>query len=111
LHVADRPPPDQSDFTQLFPETAPSQVAILLTKPDQGGESPVRCLKAMGIPFFVTRDLRAALRHNLLLLYPDVDGATFDGAQAKAITDFVTRGGIIFAQDISWGGFKPFVRF
>jgi hypothetical protein len=111
LHVADRPPPAQSDFTQLFPEKAPSQVAIFLTKLDQGAESPVRCLKAMGIPFFVTRDLRAALRHKLLLLYPDVDGTTFDAAQAKEITDFVNRGGVIFAQDISWGGFKPLFGF
>jgi hypothetical protein len=111
LHVADRPPPAQSNFTQLFPETAPSQVAILLTKADQSADSPVRCMKAMGIPFFVTRDLRAALRHRLLLMYPDVDGTTFDVAQAKAITDFVTRGGVIFAQDISWGGFKPLFGF
>src|SRR5579863_7217257 len=111
LHVADRPPPAQSDFTQLFPEKAPSQVAILLTKADQSADSPVRCLKAMGIPFFVTRDLRAALRHRLLLLYPDVDGTTFDAAQAKALTDFVTRGGVIFAQNIYWGGFKPLFGF
>jgi hypothetical protein len=111
LHVADRPRPLQKDFAQLFPERAPSQVAILLTKPDQGAESPVRCLKAMGIPFFVTRDLRVALRHKLLLLYPDVDGTTFDAAQAHAITDFVAHGGVIFAQDISWGGFKPLFGF
>jgi hypothetical protein len=111
LQVADRPPPAQNDFTQLFPETAPSQVAVLLTKRDQGGESPVRCLKAMGIPFFVTRDLRAAQRHKLLLLYPDVDGTTFEAGQARAITDFVTHGGVIFAQDISWGGFKPLFGF
>ncbi len=111
LHVGDRPQPAQSDLTQLFPERAPSQVAILLTKPEQAAESPVRCLQAMGIPFFVTRDLRSALHHKLLLLYPDVDGTTFDAAQAQAITDFVTRGGVIFAQDISWGGFKPLFGF
>ncbi len=71
----------------------------------------MRCLKEMGIPFFVTRDLRAALRHRLLLLYPDVDGTTFDAAQAQAITDFVAHGGVIFAQDVFWGGFKPLFGF
>jgi hypothetical protein len=74
------------DPAQLFPEKAPSQVAILLTKSDQGAESAVRCLQEMGIPFFVTRDLRAALRHKLLVLYPEVDGITFDATQARAVT-------------------------
>ncbi|MGD0414499.1 MAG: hypothetical protein ABSA80_04020 [Terriglobales bacterium] len=65
----------------------------------------------MGIPFFVTRDLHTALRHKLLLLYPEVDGTTFDAAQAKAITDFVSHGGVVFAQDVFWGGFKPLFGF
>src|SRR5271170_4663324 len=111
LHVANRPEPAQSDPAQTFPERAPSQVAILLTKPDQGPESAVRCLQEMGIPFFVTRDLRTALRHKLLVMHPEVDGTTFDAAQAKTITDFVTQGGVVFAQDVLWGGFKPLFGF
>jgi hypothetical protein len=111
LQVANRPQPNPSDPAQLFPERAPSQVAILLTKPDQGAESAVRCLQAMGIPFFVTRDLRAALRHKLLVIYPTIDGTTFDAAQAQAITAFVAQGGVVFAQDVFWGGFKPLFGF
>jgi len=65
----------------------------------------------MGIPFFVTRDLHAALRHKLLLLYPEVDATSFDAAQARAITDFVAQGGVIFAQDVFWGGFRPLFGF
>lgn len=111
LLVANRPQPAQSDPTQVFPERAPSQVAILLTKPDQGAESAVRCLQEMGIPFFVTRDLRAALRHKLLVMYPEVDATSFDVAQAQTITDFVTQGGVVFAQNVFWGGFKPLFGF
>jgi hypothetical protein len=111
VQVTSRPAASSSDPTQLFPEKAPSQVAILLTQSDQGAESAARCLAAMGIPFFVTRDLRMALRHKLVLLYPEVDGATFDGAQTQAITDFVNRGGVIFAQDVFGGGFKPLFGF
>jgi hypothetical protein len=65
----------------------------------------------MGVPFFVTRDLRTALRHKLLILYPEVDGTTFNAAQAQAITLFVDQGGVIFAQDVLWGGFKPLFGF
>jgi hypothetical protein len=111
LHVANRPQPAPGDPAQIFPEKAPSQVAILLTSTDQGAESAVRCLQEMGIPFFVTRDLHAALRHKLLVLYPEVDGTTFDAAQARAVTDFVTQGGVVFAQNVLWGGFKPLFGF
>jgi hypothetical protein len=110
-HIANRPQPTRRDPVELFPESAPSQVAILLTKSDQDAESPGRCLKEMGIPFFVTRDLHAALRHKLLLLYPEVDATSFDAAQARAITDFVAQGGVIFAQDVFWGGFRPLFGF
>lgn len=111
LHIADRPQFIPSDFVQLFPEKNPSQIAILLTKSDENGESPVRCLQTMGIPFLVTRDLRTALRHKLLLLYPEVDGDTYDATQAQAISDFVAHGGVIFAQNVFWGGFKPLFGF
>ncbi len=66
----------------------------------------MRCLQAMGIPFFVTRDLGAALRHRLVILYPAVEGTTFDSAQSEAITAFVSNGGNVFAQNVLWGGFK-----
>jgi len=111
LSIANRPQFILSDFVQVFPERAASQVAILLTKSDENGESPVRCLQTMGIPFLVTRDLRTALRHKLLVLYPEVDGDTYDAAQAQAISDFVTHGGVIFAQNVFWGGFKPLFGF
>jgi hypothetical protein len=111
LHIANRPRLIQSDAVKSFPERAPSQVAILLTKSNENGESPVRCLQAMGIPFLVTRDLPTALRHKLMVLYPEVDGNTYDAAQAQAISDFVSHGGVIFAQNVFWGGFKTLFGF
>ena len=111
LHVTSRPVAALRDLAQRFPETAPSQVAILLTKASQDPESAVRCLKAMGVPFFVTFDLHTALRHRLLLLYPEVDGTTFDTAQTKAIQKFVVNGGVVFAEDVFFGGFKPLFGF
>lgn len=111
VRVTNRPKFVQSDLVQRFPEKAPSQVAVLLTKSDENGESAMRCLQTMGIPFFVTRDLQTAVRHNLLLLYPEVDGDTFDAAQGKLITDFVSQGGNLFAQDVFWGGFRQLFGF
>lgn len=111
FQVANRPPAVVRDLVQAFPDRSPSQVAVLLTKPDDNGESAARCLQAMGIPFLVTRDLRAALRHKLLIMIPEVDATSFNTAQAAAITDFASRGGTVFAQDVFWGGFKPLFGF
>jgi len=111
FYIRERPQFVPIDVVQTFPERSPSQVAILLTKAGESGESPVRCLQTMGIPFFVTRDLRAALRHKLLVLYPEVDGRTYDAAEARAISDFVAHGGVILAQNVLWGGFKTLFGF
>jgi hypothetical protein len=111
LRISPRPAAAANDPAQLFPERAASQVAIFLAMAEPGPEAPIRCLKAMGIPFFVTRDLPTALRHKLVLLYPEVDGTTFALSQGQAINDFVTRGGVLFAQNIFWGGFKPLFGF
>jgi hypothetical protein len=99
------------DLIQRYPEIAPAQVAIFLSNADDDGEGAGRCLQAMGVPFFVTRDLTAALRHELVLLYPEVDGRTFTIAQAQSVSDYVARGGVVFATDVSWGGFKPLFGF
>jgi hypothetical protein len=111
LHIAKRPTAAPVDPVQAYPETAPAQVAILLTMADRNAESPARCLQEMGIPFFVTRDLSTALRHKLVILYPEVDGTTYDLPQTQAITDFVSHGGVVFAQDVFGGGFKPLFGF
>jgi hypothetical protein len=111
LQIAKRPASVILDPPRSFPERGASQVAILLTNSEPRADSPARCLQAMGIPFFVTRDVSVALRHKLVVLYPGVDGKTFDDAQARQITAFVARGGVIFAQNVLWGGFKPLFGF
>jgi hypothetical protein len=65
----------------------------------------------MGIPFFITRDLGQALRHQLVILYPSVDSHTFNQAQAEQLTTFVKAGGYIFAQGLFWGGFQELFGF
>jgi hypothetical protein len=111
LEIRKRPPVANVDLTQRFPESAPSQVAILLVQPEPSIVSPVRGLQQMGIPFFVTRDLQAALHHKLVILYPEVDGNTFDAAQTQTLNDFVVHGGVIFAQDVFAGALKPLFGF
>jgi hypothetical protein len=97
------------DVFQQFPESFPIQVAVFWTRPASDPESAlplVHSLKAMGIPFFVTRDLAQAIRHRLVILYPSVDSHTFTEPQADQLTVFVRQGGFIFAQNVFWGGLQ-----
>jgi hypothetical protein len=102
------------DPFQQYPESFPLQVAVLWTNPGPEPENPlplVHVLKEMGIPFFITRDLRQALRHRLVILYPSVDGHTFTDPQAGELTAFVQQGGFIFAQNVFWGGVQSLFGF
>ena len=102
------------DLVEEFPESFPLQVAVFWTHPGPDPENPlplVHSLKEMGIPFFITRDLLQALRHSLVILYPGVDSRTFTQPQAEEITTFVRQGGVIFAQNVFWGGLQSVFGF
>ncbi|HEY6338819.1 MAG TPA: hypothetical protein VIW68_10020 [Candidatus Sulfotelmatobacter sp.] len=106
--------PRHIDPVQQFSESFPLQVAVLWTNTNDGTTSPlalVHALKEMGIPFFVTRDFGLALRHDLVILYPGVDSRTFQDAQARQLTEFVRKGGSIFAQNVFSGGLRPLFGF
>ena len=85
-------------------------MALLLTK-QEPGNAALRSLQTMGIPFFATHDLDAALRHRLIFIYPSVDHNSFSEAEAARLIAFVADGGSVFAQNVFWGGLKPIFGF
>jgi len=102
------------DPGQEFPESFPLQVAVLWTPTEEGPKTPiaiVHVLREMGIPFFVTRDLKQALQHRMVILDPEVGPRTFTEAQALELIAFVKQGGNILAQNVYWGGLKPLFGF
>ncbi len=97
-----------------FPELFPLQVAVLWMPTEDGPKTPlalVHVLKQMGIPFFITRNLQQALKHRMVILYPEVGPRTFTETEAQQLTTFVKQGGNIFAQNVYWGGLKPLFGF
>ena len=85
------------DATAEFPESFPLQVAVYWTNRDENVLALTHSLSEMGVPFFVTHDLEQALRHRLLILYPGVDGRTFNEAQVDRLRRHVEEGGSVFA--------------
>jgi hypothetical protein len=102
------------DPGQEFPESFSLQVSVLWTPTEEGPKTPlaiVHVLRGMGIPFFVTRNLKQALQHRMEILYPEVGLQTFTEAQAQELITFVKQGGNILAQNVYWGGLKPLFGF
>lgn len=102
---------NSSDPAEQFPEKFPMQVAVYWTKPDEGTLGIRHSLGEMGIPFFITRDLDRAMQHQLVILYPEVDGHAFSEAQISQLTRFVQDGGCLLAQNVVAGGLKALFGF
>jgi hypothetical protein len=115
LHAADVPVHalihHTADPTVAFPESFPLQVAVYWAKPDDDILGAVHSLREMGIPFFVTRDLDSALRHQLVIVYPTVDANTFTLDQVHELVRYVDQGGSIFAVNVFAGALKDIFGF
>jgi hypothetical protein len=90
-----------------YPEKFPEQVALLITSKDDATLAPIRILQAMGIPFFVTRDLHTALRHKLVLIYPGIEPNSLPPEAVGLFEQHMIRGGTIFAQNVFWRALEP----
>jgi hypothetical protein len=91
-----------------YPERSPEQVAVLITSRDDAALfTPARMMRAMGIPFFLTRDLPTALRHKLILVYPGIEATTFAADDVRLFEQHLKSGGTIFAQNVFGGALQP----
>jgi hypothetical protein len=88
------------DPTAAFPELFRLQIAVYWTNPSEGVLGVVHALRAMGIPFFVTRDFKRALLHRLVMIYPSSDSTTFTSAQIEDLNRHVRSGGSLFAVNV-----------
>jgi hypothetical protein len=100
-----------TDPTVEFPEAFPLQVAVYWTSHDENALAMTHSLGAMGVPFFVTRNLDQALRHRLIILYPSVDGRTFTDQQMNQLRSHVESGGSMFAVNVLAGAARPLFGF
>jgi len=115
LHIADVPiyplAHNSQSPTDAFPESFALQVAVYWSKADENPLPVIHALRAMGVPFFVTRNVSQALRHRLIVIYPSVDPTTFSEAEVRALTAHVEEGGSLFAVNVLAGALKPVFGF
>ena len=77
--------PDEgtTSWTQ-FDRGGTSRLAILLTDPDSSWLGLAHGLKTIGVPFRITRDYREAIKHQAVLVYPNISGVSLDVTAIRA---------------------------
>lgn len=82
----------------------PSAMAILLTDTQSQWIGLVHGLKAIGVPFVITRDVQAAIKHKVVFVYPFVSGKVLSEDELKAIAAIPRNGGTLLATNVYGGG-------
>lgn len=81
-----------------------SRMAILLTDTNSSWLALAHGLKSMGIPFLITRNYKAALLHQVVMVYPTVSGRVLNTESLKALADHPRRGGTLIGVNVVSGG-------
>lgn len=102
-HVTVVPLPVPASWT-TYGQGSKSRMAILLTDPNSSWLGLAHGLKSIGIPFRITRDVREALTHQVVLVYPMISGKVLSPEELQALGDFPKSGGTLIGVQVLGGG-------
>lgn len=88
-----------------------ARLAILLTDEDSAWLGLVHGLKAIGVPFTVTRNAQEALEHRVVLVYPYVSGRVLAPEALRALAVHPRQGGTLIAANVLGGGLNEVFGF
>jgi Polysaccharide deacetylase len=94
-----------------YDQGEPSRLAILLTDPDSAWLGLAHGLKAIGVPFRITRDYQQALKHKAILVYPNISGATLKPNELQALAQFARERGALIGSHVLGGGMNALFGF
>ena len=83
---------------------SPSRLAILLTDSVSGWLGLAHGLETIGVPFTITRDWTEAVRHRLVLVYPQLAGGSLPPEAVRGLVAFAHGGGTLVAENVLAGG-------
>ena len=98
--------PARSTRIEDFSRGSDHRLAVLVTDPAADWLGLARGLKAHGIPFVMTQDPAAALRHKVIFVYPIISGRVLKADQFRALVDHVHTGGSLLTFDFEGGGLQ-----
>jgi len=104
------PSPTPARWNQYSEGTA-NALAILLTDPDSAWLGLAHGLKSIGVPFRFTTDVRQALQHRVVLVYPTISGQVLNQESLQALAAFPRNGGTLVGFNVAGGGLGPVFGF
>ncbi len=104
-------PPEGRASPDTLDHGRANRLAVLLTDPDSPWLGLANGLKAIGIPFRITTDYKAALRHHVVLVYPIVSGRVLSHDALAALAAVPRRGGTLIAVNVLGGGLDEVIGF
>lgn len=104
-------PPGVPTAWTLYRDGSKSRLAILLTHPDSSWLGLAHGLKSIGVPFRITRDVREALMHQVVLVYPMISGKVLSSEELEALAEFPKSGGTLIGVQVLGGGLNEIFGF
>ena len=104
------PPPRAADWRD-YQRDGHSRLAVLLMDEDSAWLGLAHGLKAIGLPFTITRDVQEALRHRVVLAYPYVSGRNLHPDELSALAAHPQQGGTLIAANVLGGGLNQIFGF
>ncbi|NOS79032.1 MAG: hypothetical protein HOP35_13915 [Nitrospira sp.] len=104
-------PPRVPTAWTAYGEGSKSHLAILLTDPDSSWLGLAHGLKSIGVPFRITRDVREALTHQVVLVYPMISGKLLSSEALQALAEFPESGGTLIGVQVLGGGLNDVFGF
>ena len=83
---------------------SPSDFCIFLTETNCSWLGLIHGLKSIGVPCSITRDVKEAIQHPTVLVYPLISGRVLSKADFNTLADFMREGGTLLAINVL-GGF------
>ncbi|HNV26575.1 MAG TPA: hypothetical protein PKI21_09895, partial [Nitrospira sp.] len=102
-HVTVVPPKVPTSWS-TYGKGSGSRLAILLTDPDSAWLGLAHGLKSIGVPFRITRNVREALSHQMVLVYPMISGKVLNPDELQALAEFPKAGGTLIGVQVLGGG-------
>lgn len=109
-HTSVVEPAVPADWTTYSHGTT-SRLAILLTDPDSSWLGLAHGLKSIGIPFKITRDVQAAVRHDVVLVYPVISGKVLSPEALTRLAEYSRTGGTLIGVQVQGGGLNQVFGF
>ena len=81
----------------------PSRLSVLVSDPRSDWLSLAHGLKAIGVPFSLTTDYRVALRHRVILVYPQISGNSLAQPALRALAAWARGGGTLIGTNVVGG--------